>query len=110
MSISERARKLPDTTADQRLQPVPFEDGRSGVSRVAVDRVPVCFSSPAQGGCCYPVVTSWVSMEHWLRGSQVSKARPGAPFAFFLHGAFRRSRNASNESYLCYESPIGLTI
>jgi hypothetical protein len=29
-----------------------------------------------------PVATSWVSREHWLRGSQVSKARPGAPFAF----------------------------
>ena len=44
----------------------------------------------------YPVVTSRVSMEHSLRGSQVSKARPhgtpgqaGAPFAFFRHGGFR---------------------
>ena len=35
------------------------------------------------------MVTSWVFMDHWLRGSQVSKARPGAPFAFFRHGAFR---------------------
>jgi hypothetical protein len=32
--------------------------------------------------CCYPVVTSWVSMGHWLQGSQVSKARPGAPSRF----------------------------
>jgi hypothetical protein len=64
----------------------PKETGRSVVSRVAVDQVPVCFCSPARGGRCYPVVTSWVSMEHWLRGSQVSKARPGAPFAFFRHG------------------------
>ncbi|MEA2542289.1 MAG: hypothetical protein QOH35_3655 [Acidobacteriaceae bacterium] len=53
--------------------------------------VPVRLCSPARGGCCYPVVTSRVSMKHWLRGSQVSKARPGAPFAFFRHGAFRRS-------------------
>jgi hypothetical protein len=67
----------------------PKETGRSVVSRVAVDRVPVCFCSPARGGRCYPVVTSWVSMEHWLWGSQVSKARPGAPFAFFRHGTFR---------------------
>jgi hypothetical protein len=34
------------------LQPVPFKDGRSVVSRVAVDRVPVCFCSPARGGRC----------------------------------------------------------
>jgi hypothetical protein len=105
------------------FRPVTFKDGRSVVSRVAVDRVPVCFYSPARGGRCgsgqikkagwvsagglrllegvavclivdgirYPVVTLWVSMEHWLRGSQVSKARPGAPIAFFRHGAFRRS-------------------
>src|ERR1700688_4180945 len=97
-STSARLRIVSDThwcrmrqVRGARLQPVPFEDGRSVVSRVAVDRVTVRFCSPARGGCCYPVVTSWVSMEHWLQGSQVSKARPGAPFAFFRHGAFRRS-------------------
>jgi hypothetical protein len=44
---------------------------------------------PNGGGTCLPVVTSWVSMKHWFRGSQplpvcrgVSKARPGNPSRF----------------------------
>jgi hypothetical protein len=62
----------PDTPrrAEARLQPVLFDDGRPVVSRVAVDRVHACFCSPARVGCRYPVVTSWVSMEHWSRCAQ----------------------------------------
>jgi hypothetical protein len=77
--------------AEARLHPVPFEDGRSVISRCAVDRGPSISVHQLGLDVATPVVTSWVSMEHWLRGSQVSKARPGAPVAFFRHGAFRRS-------------------
>jgi hypothetical protein len=77
--------------AEARLQPVPFDDGRSVVSRCAVDRGPSISVHQLRLDVATPVVTSWVSMEHWLRGSQVSKARPGAPFACFRRGAFRRS-------------------
>jgi hypothetical protein len=35
------------------FRPVTFKDGRSVVSRVAVDGVPVCFCSPARGGRCW---------------------------------------------------------
>ena len=36
-----------------------------------------------EGRIRYPVVPSRVSMRHSFRGSQVSRARPGAPFALF---------------------------
>ena len=55
-----------------------------------------CFASFVDG-IRYPAVTSWVSMEHWLQGSQVSKARPGAPIAFFRRAESQASKHQGFE-------------
>jgi hypothetical protein len=60
-------------------QSVPFDKLRAGSAVGVLHEV----RQRRSFGCLYPVVTSWVSMEHWLQGSQVSNARPGAPIAFF---------------------------
>jgi hypothetical protein len=71
----------------------PQKKGRAVVPRVAVDRVPVCFCSPARGGRCYPVVRHGCPWSIGC-GDPRSQKQDLGPFAFFRHGACRRRRTA----------------